>query len=246
MQGGGHLDGAVCDGAAGAPPVPDNGTPGTAATPDGQVRAEPKQPTDPPTEDGADVSTYNYFNNTTINNSSSGVSTGTASAGIDSDGDGFSDEGEGEGEGGSASGGENCQTAPVCDGDAVACAIVKQTWSTRCNLEDGPDAAALKAAWGNLGSCDEEDKDQYGNCPSFGMPTEEIDFEDVQFSETAIFTASCLPDRQISVMGTSVVLPMGMVCTLADALGVLVVISGFLVAYQIVMGGFKKQQAAMT
>ena len=36
----------------------------------------------------------------------------------------------------SASGGGSCESAPVCQGDAVQCAILQQQWLTRCSSED--------------------------------------------------------------------------------------------------------------
>ncbi len=116
--------GVLCDPAAGAPPAPDNGTPGTEATPDGQVIASPAN--------SGDTTTYNYYDNDTVNNSSGGVVTGHTPTGNDQDGDGFTDGDEEEGATGSASGGGTCDAAPVCEGDPIACAQLQQEWMARC------------------------------------------------------------------------------------------------------------------
>lgn len=45
------------------------------------------------------------------------------------------DEGEGNETDNSASGGGTCGAAPACSGDGIACAILFQTWKTRCAVE---------------------------------------------------------------------------------------------------------------
>jgi hypothetical protein len=58
----------------------------------------------------------------------------------DADGDGVPDvdDGEigGEGEENSVSGGGNCASRPQCVGDPIECAVLFQSWSTRCNIEE--------------------------------------------------------------------------------------------------------------
>lgn len=46
------------------------------------------------------------------------------------------DDGEEEEEQSSVTGGDKCDSPPVCNGDAVQCAILNQQYITRCNAED--------------------------------------------------------------------------------------------------------------
>ncbi len=46
------------------------------------------------------------------------------------------DDGEEEEEQSSVTGGDKCDNPPVCNGDAVQCAILNQQYKTRCNAED--------------------------------------------------------------------------------------------------------------
>jgi hypothetical protein len=125
-----------CGQDAPTPPVPDNGTPGVPAEPDDQI-------IDPDTDN-----VYDYYDPDTVTGSdrpagdsganpnrpgSTNPSTPTQPVAEQGDGDG--DGGEGEGDG-SASGGLTCASAPVCDGDAIQCAILDQEWRMRCSHDD--------------------------------------------------------------------------------------------------------------
>lgn len=52
------------------------------------------------------------------------------------DTDNGDDSGEGDEKDNSASGGATCGGAPACSGDGIACAILFQTWKTRCAVEN--------------------------------------------------------------------------------------------------------------
>lgn len=115
--------GRVCGNSAPTPPVPDNGTPGTVATPAATVQSTVNNVT----------TTLNYFNATQVAGSSRDPG---------STGDNPYDDGPGEGGEcdpateecgeGSVTGGEFCSEEPICTGDAIQCAIVEQQWRNRC------------------------------------------------------------------------------------------------------------------
>lgn len=112
----------VCGTDAPTPPVPDNGTEGTAAEPDSQLSSTVDDVT----------TTYDYYNSTTVSNSSRDPGTsGDNPYEDDDEGDG-EDEEEGEG---SASGGEGCDAEPECSGDTIMCAVLQQQWFARCPVE---------------------------------------------------------------------------------------------------------------
>lgn len=131
----------LCVEGAPTPPVPDNGTPGVKATPDGNMQ----------TCTGAGSCTqHNYYNSTTSTGSSRDPGTGSNSDGSGTVGPGGVPGGTGAGtdeEGaGTASGGLTCDAEPTCSGDPIQCAQLQQQWRTRC--PDGPTDAQLLEAIG--------------------------------------------------------------------------------------------------
>jgi hypothetical protein len=57
----------------------------------------------------------------------------------------------GEGTERDVGGGLDCLQAPTCAGDAIDCAVVRQTWETRCvfKIEDGADVLGKAIVAGN-------------------------------------------------------------------------------------------------
>jgi len=112
--------GVACSSTAATPPAPDNGTPGTPAPPDVVI--------------SVNSSSTNYFNQTSVAGSQTPPSTSPPQGGGPQGGDGGTCSGEdcGGGEEGSVTGGEFCVAPPVCEGDAIQCAIVLQQWRNRC------------------------------------------------------------------------------------------------------------------
>jgi len=67
----------------------------------------------------------------------------------DSDGDGQTDDEDDDTEDNNVSGGDSCSTPPQCDGDAVSCSILLQTFKDRCETD--------KEVGGfGIGDCDKE------------------------------------------------------------------------------------------
>ena len=77
---------------------------------------------------------------------------GTANgADTDTDGDGIDDTNDltpdGDGDGSEVGGGGSCSVRPSCSGDAIQCAILYQTWASRCETDKDQ-------AVGGEGNCD--------------------------------------------------------------------------------------------
>lgn len=197
--------------ATNSPPVPDNGTPGTPAEPDAKQ-------TDPNTGD-----TFNTFNNTTTNNSTN-FSGNTPTGGTGSDGGstglgGIDQDGDGQGDcdpsiedcgASNTGGGLTCDSPPTCEGDAIACAIRFQAWSTRCNLEDNTTDITESDVMGQLGQTQtiEEYFDTANN------PENEIDV----MSETTLPTptsGTCPPDLDMTLSIGSLTFPSQPICDIA-------------------------------
>lgn len=118
--------GAVCgsnrtDGKTETPPGPDNGTAGTPATPTASVK------------DDVTGRVTNYYNSTTVNGSTASSSSSSGGSSSSSSGGSSSSSSSGEG---TASGGETCEAAPACTGDAIQCALLNQEWRSRCSFSD--------------------------------------------------------------------------------------------------------------
>lgn len=204
--------GRVCGAAAPTPPVPDSGTAGQPAMPDESVQAT----------NGSVTNVFNFFDSTTVNNSSRppGNSGDNPYDGED-DGNGTGGDGtEEEGEG-TASGGETCAAAPVCDGDAIACAILAQEWKARC-----PEAVTEAQAKGVTG--DHET-----------IPSEELDMS-TALSETLVSAGGgecpSPPVINLPVFGSVTITVITWFCALAAKIAVLVMMSAYVAAAFIVAG----------
>lgn len=77
-----------------------------------------------------ETTTNNTTGETTVTNTSTTVNNGTGEVSE------TQTESDSEDDQSTASGGQSCNAAPVCDGDAIQCAILKQSWLSRCNSED--------------------------------------------------------------------------------------------------------------
>lgn len=70
--------------------------------------------------------------------------TGTGTSGPNSGGTGEgatpAEQAEDERAKGSVSGGDSCQSAPVCKGDVIDCEVVKQAWRNSCTVENSGDS----------------------------------------------------------------------------------------------------------
>jgi hypothetical protein len=204
--------GVACDSSAGSPPAPDDGvTPGTPATPVTEIETRDS--------DGNVTNNYSVYSQSQVNNSTNGVtgsyadSTGTGST----SGDG---EGEGEG-GGSGSSSASCAVEPACEGDPIQCAILRQSWLSRCyEVVSEAEAGSLTGGPAGVGSETVEigtlDEDVFGDG-----------------------TGSCPADQEITVFGAVLALPWSFACQLAGYMRPLILLMAYLQSAYIVVGAFR-------
>lgn len=166
---------------------------------------------------------------TTTNTSGTSMTTSTTSGGTGGNGSSSSGSGAGDGDGGA--GGMfagTCGAIPICDGDAVMCAVAAATFTTNCTLSDPKiptplyDAAITKTG------------DQTGSLP--GNST--VNVSPSQFDQTELLGAAVgMSDRTITVAGQSISIPFSSVNIWLARLGVVLQAVTFLVCSRIVMRG---------
>ena len=210
-----------CGDSAPMPPVPDSGTRGDPAEPDDQVVHE--------------GDTHNYYDGDTVTNSDrdptdNGAnpnrpgSNNPSTGGGDGDGEGDDDEGE------SASGGGNCDAAPSCDGDPIACAILTQEWKARC-----PDEATEEDLVAEFGPTGEGE----GGDDLFGSRDQEIELPEAFASGGWLGSSACPDDITIELGGDlpTVTVPVSTWCEWMQLIGVLIMVSAYIGGIKIVIGG---------
>lgn len=220
--------GVACVSTAGAPPAPDNGTPGTPAPPSVQV--------------SQNSTTINYFTSTTVNNSSAPPTTGPPQSG-DPEGSGGGSGGSG-GSGecvggaeecgtGTASGGQLCDAPPTCSGDAIACLALDQQWRARCPTT--PSDLELDAALGEGGEPADGNGD--GRPDLVGETETELA---TSLDDGGWISNRCPADISIALGGLlpTVSIPVSNWCNWLSIIGNLVVVAAMLAALKIVGGAF--------
>lgn len=166
----------VCSGAD-TPPAPDNGSPGIAATPDGTIQGG---------TGGPETSTYNYYNSTTVTNSSRD---GTDNPDVegppgDEDGDG---NGDGEGEGECVPGEECAGDLPAIGGDGD-CTFAECVSAFLAAVEAAPIVASVSGVGASFptGSCPTWNLEAFGETYSLSAPMCSI-WEDIAPFLSAVF-----------------------------------------------------------
>jgi len=126
----------------------------------------------------------------------------------------------------SASGGETCDTPPVCNGDAVQCMMVTQQWQTRCNLERVDDIVKAGQALGTAAD------PMAGQLPS---PANAPQVDVGKISQDPLFTGGALDlSKTIMVGGMSVVIDATYVNQYAELMGyVNLICTAFVCAYML-------------
>lgn len=168
---------------------------------------------------------------TTTTSSGSSTTTSTTSGGTGGNGSSSSGSGNGTGNGGGGEGGMfagTCGAIPICDGDAVMCAVAAATFTTNCTLSDPKiptplyDAAITKTG------------DQTGSLP--GNST--VSVSSSQFDQTELLGAAAgMTDRVITVAGHSISIPFSSVNIWLARLGLVLQAVTFLVCARIVIRG---------
>lgn len=201
--------GVACDSAAGSPPAPDDGvTPGVPALPVAEIQTRDS--------DGNVTNNYSVYSQTQVNNSTGGV---TGSYG-DNSGTGLGD-GEGEGGGGSGSSSGSCSIEPSCEGDPIQCAILRQSWLSRC-YEPVSDSEAGALVGG-----------------SGGVSSEIVEIGSLETDVFGVESATCPADQEITVFGASLALPWSFACQLAGYMRPLILLMAYLQSAYIVFGAFR-------
>jgi len=202
----------LCAASAPTPPVPDSGTPGVPAPADDSIV----------TSDGTSSTTYNYYNSTTVSNSSRDPGTGGGTGGSGTVGPG----GEPEEESGSASGGITCDSEPSCAGDPIQCAILKQQWRTRC-VEAPTEPQALEAIGATAGEIDGSE-----------MDAGQVDVTTLNTSGT--LSGSCPVPLNVSVMGQNLSLDIWHgACEMAVLFAPFVMAMGYLLSAMLFIKGLR-------
>ncbi len=133
---------------------------------------------------------------------------------------------EKESEEGSVTGGGSCDAPPVCDGDAIQCAILKQSFDTKCALTP-PDPSEITAE--SLGVGEDDTVESLSDEDSIFDISELLD-------TTGFLGGSCPAPRTINVTGlnTSFVLDLEPFCTLAEYVGIFVLVVASFISIRII------------
>ena len=206
----------LCADSAPSPPVPDNGTPGVPATPEDTIA-----------HGGEETEEYDHFTpeqgaGSARDPGDSGANPANPDSGSPAGGTGSGPGGGGSGGTGvdptaddSASGGATCDTAPVCDGDPIQCAVLQQQWQARCVEE--PTAGELVE---EIGFSDEELGVGGGTEVEIG----ELD------AEGPLGGSSCPAPLSITVMGQTISIDAwAPACDFATMFAPFVLVMGYLI-----------------
>lgn len=125
----------MCGGSP-TPPSPVGTSGSTVTNPPTQVQSSDPYTVGNPSTGGVSSTTiavYSSGGSTKSGAPSGSVSTGKASSSTAS-GDSGPASSSSSGNGDSFNGGGNCNTPPVCSGDAVMCGVAQEAWQTSCNV----------------------------------------------------------------------------------------------------------------
>lgn len=128
-----------------------------------------------------------------------------------------------EGQGSAQSTGQ-CDAPPVCDGDAIQCAILTQQWRNYCNMID---LKGEKPPW-------EEDAD-YGR--DLADEATDIDISN-QIDQTGFAGGSCPADINVTAFGSSFNIEFGPICDIAAVVRVFVILISLLWAGPYIVRSF--------
>lgn len=160
-------------------------------------------------------------------------SSGNATSGTDTSGDNGTDDDDDDDDepNRSASGGDNCDVPPQCDGDPIDCAIVAQSWLARCQSEIPTESVILEqTGLSDVGGVDSitEETDILENISNGGA------WDQTGFGGSA----QCPPPVTINVLGGSVDIEYDHICSFVTLLRPFVLLVGGLMAFTIVIGIF--------
>lgn len=188
------------------------------------------------TTDGADTTTTSTSSTTTCNNGSCSTTTNvttTVNGGTPSTKSTTTTEPQPEfctknpkapqcSEAGSFSG--SCASSFVCTGDAVQCALTKEVYTQHCKLNQATDESALYTS--SKGDDAEFDNDEVVNVGPGSFSTAPV-----------LGAGSCITDKSITVMGSTIELPFSDVCQYLAMLGNVLMAIGYLLSARIIIRG---------
>ena len=133
----------------------------------------------------------------------------------------------------SASGGVDCSSPPVSEGDAIAGAILVQTWKTRCALDPQPTALSQM---GDQVIAGNDPVSSTVPKPANGVTTD-LGAVITQAKGSRVLTESCVPSFSIPFRGSSVSVDMSGFCSSLQIAGNVLVALAALAAVGIVGRG---------
>jgi len=121
--------------------------------------------------------------------------------------------------------GGSCSTAFTCNGDAIMCAVARAAHGQLCELTKTSTESALY--------------DTSKASPSTGIGTETVAIGQGSFdlSNALGVSATCIVDKDVVIMGQTVSIGFGQVCTALEMLGALLMSVSLLLAVRIVTRG---------
>lgn len=125
--------------------------------------------------------------------------------------------------GGTVTGGLDCNASPSCSGDAVQCAIVRQSWETRCAAQRTADVTqSLKDQLTQPGPTDD------GETPEVWAEADGADMVSMLDDAGFGWSRSCPQLPTVSIMGRSISAdPTGDACDFLQLLANLILMAGF-------------------
>lgn len=118
-----------------------------------------------------------------------------------------------------SSGGDTCDDAPSCDGDAIDCAVLKQDWQIRCEARNQAKVDPLGVEGMNIVSGSDPLASQFptmNNGQTVDLST--------KLNHTEIYAASCPPPAVFSLQGHSFSIDYGPLCHFGEIIGQIAVI----------------------
>lgn len=129
--------------------------------------------------------------------------------------------------------GTGCTTAPTCEGDAIQCHLLRQSWEAKCSaaktneaLGEGSEQAAALAAVGNWGMTGENaDNSQITTTVNVSG----------QISTQKFLSGACIADKVIALpMGKTLTIPFSSLCPYLEIFGNILIALAMLAAARIV------------
>lgn len=174
--------------------------------------------------------TVNVYNDAGSTSSSGATSSDASSSNSGSTSNPSSASSSGKGDSGSVSGGGDCATPPICSGDAVQCAVVSQTWNTRCQVASLNSALDASKLTGDSAA---------GSAQAVAVTTQELagDADSTGLDDSGWGFANKCPLQPVTftMQGQTITFDDTKLCTFLGWVSALVLIGAYIVAARIIM-----------